>query len=138
MPYPSAENRTAVVRAFFEGNLAARLTALELLGPWKAPLGDLDPWVPETVKKHQGTLEKWAAEAKRTITMGGMTNEQFRLFILKEVMKVNEKLGLLYITASGLVDIFQGTSFLHPDDIVLACASIDDFVAKTKELAGIV
>ncbi len=38
-----------VVEAFTEGPLAARLTALDLLREWKAPLEGIDPWRPETL-----------------------------------------------------------------------------------------
>jgi HEAT repeat protein len=52
-----------VVKAFSYGNLATRLTALELLVIWKAPLKDVDPWQPETVTETLlADLEAWAED----------------------------------------------------------------------------
>ena len=63
LPYPDVA-RTAVVKTLHEGRLSARLAALELLGEWKAPLDDLDPWRPETLTAERlVALEKWAHEA---------------------------------------------------------------------------
>ena len=40
-----------VAEAFAKGDLAARLAALELLQAWKAPLGGMDPWEPESMSE---------------------------------------------------------------------------------------
>ena len=47
LAYPNVA-RPAVLKAFREGSLAARLAAMEVLEHWKAPLAELDPWRPET------------------------------------------------------------------------------------------
>lgn len=52
-----------VVKAFSQGNLATRLTALELLDIWKAPVKDADPWQPESITAEFLTeLGVWASE----------------------------------------------------------------------------
>src|SRR5262249_18907963 len=62
----SAEKALAaieVVDAFSRGNLATRLSALELLVTWKAPIKDADPWQPESITESLLTeLEDWATE----------------------------------------------------------------------------
>jgi HEAT repeat protein len=57
--YPQAA-RPAVVKAFKDGNLSARLAALEILQQWKAPIEEMDPWHPETLSEERfQRLEKW-------------------------------------------------------------------------------
>lgn len=52
------------VRALSEGNLQTRLTALELLKEWKAPVAHLDPWQPDTLAAARlKDLETWAVKA---------------------------------------------------------------------------
>ncbi|MGQ9651732.1 MAG: HEAT repeat domain-containing protein [Phycisphaerae bacterium] len=53
----------AVVQLFAEGTLSERLSALELLDGWRAPIQDLDPWRPETITA--GRLEALQAWARR-------------------------------------------------------------------------
>lgn len=63
MPHPDAA-AAVVVKAFGEGNLAVRLAALELLGEWRAPVEDLDPWRPESITDgHLAALQKWTQQA---------------------------------------------------------------------------
>jgi HEAT repeat protein len=60
--YPQAA-RPAVVKAFREGNLSARLAALEILQQWKAPVEEMDPWHPETLSEERfRRLDKWLNE----------------------------------------------------------------------------
>jgi HEAT repeat protein len=60
MPYPEIAKRE-VLKALREPKLSAQLCALELLREWKAPLGDLDPWWPETVTDARlAKLKSWA------------------------------------------------------------------------------
>jgi HEAT repeat protein len=60
--YPQAA-RPAVVKAFREGNLSARLAALEVLQQWKAPVEEIDPWHPETLSEERlQRLDKWLNE----------------------------------------------------------------------------
>ena len=40
--------RPIAIKTLREGNLAARLAAMDVLEQWKAPLAGLDPWRPET------------------------------------------------------------------------------------------
>jgi HEAT repeat protein len=50
----------AVVQAFIQGNLATRLLALEILGGWKAPIEELDPWQAETLTSERlKRIEEW-------------------------------------------------------------------------------
>jgi hypothetical protein len=52
---------TAVAAAFRKGNLATRLSALDILTRWKAPIADLDPWDPNTLTTPRlDELEAWA------------------------------------------------------------------------------
>ena len=53
---------TGVSAALEKGNLATRLTALELLGQWHAPLVGLDPWRPESfTPERRKALAVWTA-----------------------------------------------------------------------------
>lgn len=50
----------AVVTAFETGSLSVRLTGLELLKRWGAPVDGLDPWQPETLTNDRfGVLRSW-------------------------------------------------------------------------------
>jgi HEAT repeat protein len=52
-----------VASAFAEGSLATRLSALELLAAWKAPVAGLDPWQPETITRERlEALSAWSAD----------------------------------------------------------------------------
>ena len=52
---------TAVAKAFTRGNLATRLSALEILSGWQAPMQDFDPWQPRTLTAARlNDLEEWA------------------------------------------------------------------------------
>jgi HEAT repeat protein/thiol-disulfide isomerase/thioredoxin len=60
LPY-AGDARPAVVKAFSEGSLAQRLSALELLEQWRAPLAGLDPWQPETFTSERlAALTAWS------------------------------------------------------------------------------
>ena len=64
-PYPEAA-KAAVVKAFGESGLSARLAAMEVLDGWRAPLAGFDPWRPETFTPERlGRLEKWKDQALR-------------------------------------------------------------------------
>ncbi len=53
----------AVIKTLREGKLAERLTALELLSAWEAPIDGLDPWQPKTISAPRLTgLQKWLDE----------------------------------------------------------------------------
>jgi HEAT repeat protein len=53
-----------VAEAFAQGPLQARLTALELLREWKAPVEEMDPWRPETLTEARlKALREWAPRA---------------------------------------------------------------------------
>ncbi len=55
----------AVVEAFAKGPLQGRLAALELLREWRAPVGDLDPWRPETLTPARlKALQEWSAKVE--------------------------------------------------------------------------
>jgi HEAT repeat protein len=75
----SAENadlRTEVVEAFVEGNLSMRLGVLELLRQAGAPVGDVDPWMPETVIAAQDPLLQWAKEGRAVAEAPGFSAEE--------------------------------------------------------------
>jgi HEAT repeat protein len=60
-PY-AADARPAVVQSFTEGKLANRLTAMELLTQWRAPIGGMDPWQPESfTPQRAAALRGWLA-----------------------------------------------------------------------------
>lgn len=62
-PYREAA-AAAVLKAFREGNLAVKLTALEVLREWKAPVDEMDPWRPATLTdERMAALEKWIETA---------------------------------------------------------------------------
>lgn len=51
----------SVAKAFTRGNLATRLSALEILSGWQAPMEDFDPWQPRTLTAARlNDLEEWA------------------------------------------------------------------------------
>ena len=59
LPFPKTA-ASAVVNTLREGNLASRLVAYELLNEWHAPLGEFDPWRPETLTDEQlAAVEAW-------------------------------------------------------------------------------
>lgn len=61
LPSPEAA-ATEVAKAFADGKLAVRLSALELLDAWDAPIDGLDPWRPETIDDERlKALARWAA-----------------------------------------------------------------------------
>jgi HEAT repeat protein len=61
LAYPAVA-REPVIKAFCEGHLSARLTALELLQAWRAPLDRLDPWRPNSFTPERvAALDSWLA-----------------------------------------------------------------------------
>lgn len=64
-PHPKLA-AAGVSAALEKGNLATRLTALELLDQWHAPLTGFDPWRPETfTHQRQEGLDVWAARVAK-------------------------------------------------------------------------
>jgi len=58
-PWPSSTR-------FARGSLQARLTALELLDAWHAPIGGIDPWQPSTLTEARlKGLRDWAEVAAK-------------------------------------------------------------------------
>ncbi|MCE9546275.1 MAG: HEAT repeat domain-containing protein [Planctomycetia bacterium] len=52
--------RSHIVEQLRTGNLAVRLTALELLRQWNAPIAELDPWRPATITPARlAALDRW-------------------------------------------------------------------------------
>jgi HEAT repeat protein/thiol-disulfide isomerase/thioredoxin len=65
-PYPK-ESVAAVLAAFRDGTLQARLSSLDLLRAWLAPTTGLDPWRPETLTQERlDALDAWG----RTVVAG--------------------------------------------------------------------
>lgn len=59
LPYPKVSTG-AVVKALRDGNLASRLVAYELLQEWEAPLGEIDPWSPDSLTaERMDEVGKW-------------------------------------------------------------------------------
>jgi HEAT repeat protein len=62
LPHPQIA-AGAVIAAFSDGSLSARLAARELLEAWHAPVDGLDPWRPESITGERlDTLRQWAAK----------------------------------------------------------------------------
>lgn len=62
-PHPGVAAK-AVVETFAKGNLITRLAAIDLLTAWNAPVGEMDPWRPETVTPERlEALAGWATAA---------------------------------------------------------------------------
>jgi HEAT repeat protein len=60
LPHPKLTAKP-VAAAFGKGSLQTRLSALELLKEWNAPVADLDPWRPESLAAAKlDALYKWA------------------------------------------------------------------------------
>jgi len=53
----------SIADRFAHGTLASRLSAMQILDIWKAPLGDMDPWRPETMTENKlRRLRQWAVQ----------------------------------------------------------------------------
>ena len=66
MPY-RAETAEAVVTVLRQEKLSYRLSAIELLREWRAPLDDLDPWRPETLTAERlARLDDWLKKVATT------------------------------------------------------------------------
>jgi HEAT repeat protein len=87
LPYPDVA-RPAVVKAFLQGSLATRLTALELLSAWRAPVEGLDPWRPETLTSHKAALDQWAAQAARPAEMPKELSTQQTADVRREIQRM--------------------------------------------------
>jgi HEAT repeat protein len=61
LPHPDVA-AGPIIEAFSDGSLATRLSALELLTEWKAPVAGLDPWRKESLTAERlETLAAWGA-----------------------------------------------------------------------------
>ncbi|RCS54085.1 hypothetical protein DTL42_02735 [Bremerella cremea] len=57
---------TPLVEAFRKGGLAERLSILEILSQWQAPLAGIDPWQPDSIDEPAlAQLTQWASELKK-------------------------------------------------------------------------
>lgn len=66
MPF-RADTAQDVVHALRQEKLSTRLTALELLREWQAPVDDVDPWRPETLTAERfARLETWLTTVATT------------------------------------------------------------------------
>ncbi len=70
----------------------------------------------------------------KTVISGGVSYTSLRALILKAVMDQNKKMGLILFSASGLIDMFQGDSLLHPDDAKLCVMSLNDLQRQVELL----
>jgi hypothetical protein len=70
----------------------------------------------------------------KTVISGGVSYTSLRALILKAVMDQNRKMGMLLFSASGLIDMFQGSAILHPDDAKLCVMSLNDLQAQVELL----
>jgi len=56
-------SRGAVIKAFRDGRLSARLAAMDVLRQWQAPVEGMDPWRPDTLSPAaMAELDEWADE----------------------------------------------------------------------------
>jgi len=58
-----------VVEAFFEGSLAVRLSCLEILETWEAPVAGADPWRPRTVEEAAEHIEAWLSAGEFALAL---------------------------------------------------------------------
>ena len=66
LPFPQVASELTVL-AFQDGNLSTRLSAMELLKEWKAPIDQIDPWQPATLTpERSAALEAWQKEAAKS------------------------------------------------------------------------
>ncbi len=77
VPYPEA-TAAQVLKKFNTGTLSERLTALELLQRWNAPIDGLDPWQPNSFSDDRlAKLDEWLKEQNFTSPAeGGLTSVQ--------------------------------------------------------------
>jgi HEAT repeat protein len=74
-----AKAAAAVVKALSHKTLAVRLTAIDLLDSWKAPVEGVDPWRVETITKERvAALEAWAARPDAAAATAPALDEQRR------------------------------------------------------------
>jgi len=78
----------------------------------------------------------WANRIKTIIGSGNITYTGLRALVLKEVLAINRKMGLILVSASGLIDIFEGSEIIAPDDVKLLHASLDDLVKQVQLISG--
>jgi len=65
-----------VVEAIAKGDLGTRLSCLEVLTAWRAPVDGLDPWRPETVTPERvGKLVEWAASGAAATAVAGAASK---------------------------------------------------------------
>ncbi|WP_425400739.1 HEAT repeat domain-containing protein [Aeoliella sp.] len=70
MPYPKA-SAGAVIKTLREGGLSSRLAAYELMSEWQAPLGEIDPWTPETLTEERfDEVTEWMTTIDARLTPG--------------------------------------------------------------------
>ena len=79
LPYPKA-SAGAVIKTLRDGSLAERLAAFELMSEWQAPLGSIDPWMPETLSDEQlDEVTQWMTTIDARLTPGvarTLTNQE--------------------------------------------------------------
>lgn len=74
-----AKAAAAVVKALSDKALAVRLTAIDLLDSWKAPVEGIDPWRVETITKERvSALEAWASRPDAAAATAPALDEQRR------------------------------------------------------------
>ena len=81
-------------------------------------------------------FQTWVNRIKTIIASGETTYTGLRALVLKEVMAINRKMGLVLVSASGLIDIFEGPQLIDPNDIRLLHASLDDLVKQVQLISG--
>ncbi|HUE72544.1 MAG TPA: HEAT repeat domain-containing protein [Pirellulaceae bacterium] len=75
LPHPQVA-AGAVLTAFSEGSLSARLAARELLEAWRAPVEGLDPWRPETLSSERlEALRQWVAKIDPAVSVASAAQE---------------------------------------------------------------
>ena len=81
-----------VIAKLNSGSLAEQLASLELLSGWKAPVADLDPWVPESVTDERiDSLEEWA----ESNDLESVDSEEDSTLTPSEIIEVSRLLKLM-------------------------------------------
>lgn len=78
----------------------------------------------------------WVETAKGYIKIG-LSVATVKLYVGAQVAKLNRKFGAMYFILSDLFLVLPDTALVEADDVRLIIASLDDSVAKARELAGI-
>lgn len=78
----------------------------------------------------------WTDEA-RQIVMVGASMQDLKLYVGKEITKLNRKFGGLFFIVSDLFIALPDQETIVKDDVTIINAALDDVVVKVNAMAGI-